>query len=198
MNPAPAAAGPYLAPLLAAAAFLASPLAAAADLVLDPTHTSVYFAVRHNDVSLVRGRFDKIRGSVQYDADARMGKLLVSVQAGSVDAGNSAVDNVLRSDQFLEADRYAEAHFVSDRFVFEGDKLTAIEGKLTLHGVERPLRITVKRFICRDVAFGLARHNICGGDFQAVLKRSDFGMTRFLPEVGDEVELTISGEASRG
>jgi polyisoprenoid-binding protein YceI len=188
----------YLRRIAVAALLLAAvPAAFAADYTLDPTHTSVGFAVRHNDISLVRGRFDRLRGSVQYDPDAKNGSLLISVQTGSVDTGNSAVENVLRSDQFLEVDRYAEAFFTSERFVFEDGKLTAIEGKLSLHGTERPLRITVKRFVCREVAFGLVRHYTCGGDFAAVLKRSEFGMTRFLPEVADEVELTISGEALR-
>jgi len=124
--------------------------------------------------------------------------MVISVQTTSVDTGNISVDNVLRSEQFLDADRYAEVHFASDRFVFEGDKLIAVEGRLTLHGVERPLRLEARRFVCKEVPLGLLRRFVCGGDFRAVLKRSDFGMKRFLPEVGDEVELEISGEAARG
>jgi len=163
---------------------------------LDTNHTSVHFAVSHNDISYVRGRFAKLRGSVQYDGEAKTGAMVISVQTSSVDTGNSAVDNVLRSEQFLDADRYAEVHFVSDRFIFEDGKLTAVEGTLTLHGVQRPLRLDARRFVCKEVSLGLLRRSVCGGDFRAVLKRSDFGMTRFLPEVGDEVELEISGEAS--
>jgi len=164
---------------------------------LDPNHAAVYFAVGHNDISYVRGRFGRLRGTIQYDAEARSGSMVVSVQTNTVDTGNSAVDNVLRSEQFLDADRYPEVHFVADRLVFDGDKLTAVEGKVTLHGVERPLRLTVKRFVCKDVPLGIAHRYVCGGDFQAELKRSDFGMTRFLPEVADEVDLSISGEAVR-
>jgi polyisoprenoid-binding protein YceI len=169
--------------------------AAAVQYALDPNHAAVYFAVGHNDISYVRGRFGRLRGAIQYDAEARSGSMVVSVQTGTVDTGNSSVDNVLRSEQFLDADRYPEVHFVADRLVFDGDKLTAIEGKLTLHGVERPLRLTVKRFVCKDVPLGIAHRYVCGGDFQTELKRSDFGMTRFLPEVADEVDLSISGEA---
>jgi len=171
--------------------------ASAEDYSLDTSHTSVHFAVSHNDISYVRGRFGKLRGSVQYDAQARTGSMLISVQANSIDTGNTSVDNVLRSEQFLDADRYPEVHFSGDRFVFEESKLIAIEGKLTLHGVEHPLRLEVRRFVCKEVPLGLLRRFVCGGDFRAVLKRSDFGMTRFLPEVGDEVELEISGEAAR-
>jgi polyisoprenoid-binding protein YceI len=178
-------------------ALVASSTSLAAEFALDASHTIVYFAASHHDIALVRGRFAKLRGSVQYDADAKTGAMLVSVQTGSIDTGNSAMDNVLRSDQFLDAERYPEAHFTSERFVFDYGKLVAIEGKLSLHGVERPLRLTVQRFVCREVALGIVRHYVCGGDFHAVLKRSDFGMTRFLPEVGDEVDLAVSGEAIR-
>ena len=178
-------------------AFLVPLSSEAAEFALDVSHTSVHFAVSHNGISLVRGRFEKLRGSVQYDHDAKSGAMLVSVQTGSIDTGNSAMDNVLRSDQFLEADLYPEVHFVSERFVFDDARLAAIEGELTLHGVERPLRLTVQRFVCKEVPLGIVRQYVCGGDFHSVLKRSDFGMTRFLPEVGDEVDLSISGEAIR-
>jgi polyisoprenoid-binding protein YceI len=164
---------------------------------LDTTHTSVHFSVSHNDISYVRGRFAKLRGSVQYDAQAGTGAMVISVQTNSIDTGNSAIDNVLRSDQFLDADRYPEVHFTSDRFVFEDGKLVAIEGKLMLHDVARPVRLEARRFVCKEVPLGLLRRYVCGGDFRLVLKRSEFGMTRFLPEVGDEVELEISGEAVR-
>jgi len=169
----------------------------AAEFALDASHTSVHFAASHNGISLVRGRFTKLRGSVQYDPDAKTGAMLVSVQTGSIDTGNSAMDNVLRSDQFLDAERYAEVHFTSERFVFDGGRLTAIEGRLALHGAERPVRLTVQRFVCKEVPFGIMRQYICGGDLHVVLKRSDFGMTRLLPEVGDEVDLSISGKAVR-
>ena len=90
----------------------------------------------------------------------------------------------------------AEIRFASERFVLEGDRLVAVDGRLWLHGAERPLRLTVERFVCKDVAAGLLRQHVCGGVLHASLKRSDFGMTRFLPDVGDEVRLDIGVEAS--
>jgi polyisoprenoid-binding protein YceI len=186
--------GRIAAGLLAAALAGASP---AAEFALDPDHTSVHFAVGHNELSYVRGRFARIGGTVQFDPSAGTGAMTIGVPANTVDTGNSALDNVLRSDQFLDADRYPEVYFASERFVFDGDRLTAIEGKLTLHGVERPLRLTPRRFACREVPFGIVRRHVCGGEFHALFSRSDFGMTRFLPAVADEVELTVDGEAAR-
>ena len=169
----------------------------AANFNVDPNHTAVHFAASHEDLSYMRGSFRRIKGTAQLDPVARTGAMTISVAAATIDTGNTAVDNVLKSEQFLNVDSYPEMHFVSDRFVFEDEKLTAIEGRITLHGVQRPLRLVARRFQCRDVREGIVSRYVCGGEFQATLRRSDFGMTRFLPEVGDEVELTIDGEATK-
>src|ERR1700693_5883940 len=129
--------------------------AAAAEFAVDPNHTTVHFAVSHEELSFVHGRFGRIRGSTQFDSGAKTGAMTISVPVTTIDTGNSAVDNVLRSDQFLDGERYPEVHFVSERFVFEGEKLTAVEGKITLHGVQRPLRLVARRFQCKDVAAGI-------------------------------------------
>jgi len=140
--------------------------ASAAEFALDLGHTSIYFAVSHYDVSLMRGRFTKISGNVAFDAQAKNGAIAISVEADSVDTGNKVLDNVLRSAQFLDTARYPEMHFVSDRFVFDGDTLVAVDGTLTLRAVQRPLRLLPQRFLCKDVTAGLARRHVCGGEFQ--------------------------------
>ncbi len=168
-----------------------------ADWTVDTDHVAVNFAVSHFDVSYVRGRFDRIAATVQFDPAARTGQVVVTVDADSIDTGNRLLDGILRSPQFLDSAPFPEIRFVSERFVFDGDKLSAVEGTLWLHGIARPLRLTVDRFVCRDVAAGIVRRHVCGGALQTTLRRSDFGMTRFLPDVGDEVRLDISVEATR-
>jgi polyisoprenoid-binding protein YceI len=169
----------------------------AADWAVDTDHVSVIFAVGHFDISYVRGRFTKIAATVQFDPDARTGQVVVTVDADSIDTGNGALDGILRSSQFLDATPFPEIRFTGARFVFEGDRLAAVDGTLWLHGVQRPLRLAADRFVCKDVAAGIVRRHVCGGAFRATLKRSDFGMTRFLPDVGDEVLLQIGVEAAR-
>ncbi len=78
----------------------------------------------------------------------------------------------------------------------EGGKLVAVEGQVSLLGVSRLLRLEADRFSCgRVVLFGVGR-DVCGGDFHASCPRSAFGMTRFLPDVGDTVTPHISVEAT--
>jgi polyisoprenoid-binding protein YceI len=169
----------------------------AAEFALDASHTSVHFAVSHYDVSLVRGRIAKITGTLQFDPVAKTGAVDVRIDPDSIDTGNRTLDSILRSEQFLDTAQTGDARFSGNGFVFDGDRLTAIEGTLILHGVVRPVRLAVQRFTCKDVRFGLLARHVCGGEFQATIRRSEFRMTRSLPEVGDEVELAISIEATR-
>jgi len=168
----------------------------AAEYALYQGHASVQFAVSHLDLSYVRGRFDKLTVTIDFDPAAKTGQVVVVVDPDSVDTGNRQIDNVLRTDQFLDTAAFSEIRFASERFVFEGDKLVAVEGRVWLHGVERPLRLDADRFVCKDVALGLVHRQVCGGEFHGSLKRTDFGMTRFIPDVGDEVRLDIGVEAS--
>jgi polyisoprenoid-binding protein YceI len=88
------------------------------------------------------------------------------------------------------------ARLRANRFLMEGGRLAAVEGELTLHGVTQPLRLQAERFRCGEVSMFGIRRQVCGGDFRAEVPRSAFGMTRFLPDVGDTVTLQVSVEAS--
>lgn len=171
-------------------------LAAPTQYTVDPTHTSVYFGVSHFDRTSVRGRFGKIDGRVIYDPATGAGSIDFTVDTDSVDSGNRSLDGVLRSAQFLDAQTFPVARLQASQFVTEGGKLVAVEGTFTLHGVAQPIRLEADRFSCgQTVLFGI-RRDVCGGDFHATFARSTFGMTRFLPDVGDSVTLQISVEAT--
>ncbi|WP_343657099.1 YceI family protein [Cupriavidus sp.] len=186
-----------LAALATLAALTGTPaLAAPTHYAVDPTHTSVYFGVSHFDRTSVRGRFGKIDGRVIYDPATGAGSIDFTVDTDSVESGNRSLDGVLRSAQFLDAQTFPVARLQANQFVTEGGKLVAVEGTLTLHGVTQPIRLEANRFSCgQTVLFGI-RRDVCGGDFCATLSRSAFGMTRFLPDVGDTVTLQISVEAA--
>jgi polyisoprenoid-binding protein YceI len=169
----------------------------AADFALDAGHTAVHFAVSHYDISLVRGRIPKVTGTVQFDPATRSGAVDVRVDADSLDTGNKTLDQILRGDQYLDTARYGDVRFAGSGFVFDGERLVAIDGTLVLHGVARPVRLAVQRFTCREVKLGLAGRQVCGGEFTTTIRRSDFGMTQMLPDVGDAVELSIGVEATR-
>ncbi|WP_019448019.1 YceI family protein [Cupriavidus sp. BIS7] len=181
------------------AALLATPaLAASTAYTVDPTHTAVYFGASHFDRITVRGRFNKIDGRILYDPANGTGSIDFTVDTDSVDTGNRSLDGVLHSAQFLDSQAFPTARLQANRFIVEGGKLVAVEGSLSLHGVTKPIKLEADRFSCGEVVlFGIKR-NVCGGDFRTTLPRSAFGITRFLPDVGDTVTLQISVEASPG
>ena len=182
--------------LLLAGALIAPASVLAAPFAPDLAHTSVYFGVLHFDRSTVRGRFDKIDGAINFDEATQQGGMDFTVAADSVNTRLTVLDGVLKSEQFLDATQFPTIRLRSDRFVVENGKLVAVEGTLTLHGVARPVRLEVRRFNCGEMKLPGATHHVCGGDFHLAIQRSVFGMTRFLPEVGDRVDLDISVEAT--
>ncbi len=176
--------------------FFIAPLAQSARYELDNLHTAVHFAVSHFEVSTMRGRFTSIKGQLEFDQDKGTGSLDLQIDPDTVDTGLRGLDGVLKSAQFFDTKEFPQARFVSSRFEFDGPRLLAVHGQLTLHGVNQPVVLQAQRFVCKEVKIIVLRRNVCGGDFQTKIKRSNFGMRQHLPDVGDEVTLDISVEAT--
>ena len=163
---------------------------------MDPQHTRVHWEVRHFGTSTHRGRFDRIEGSITFDRSARRGDVSISIDTASVSSGVGPLDGMLRGNNFLAASANPTAYFVASQMRFDGDKLAEVRGEFTLRGTSRPLVLRSTNFDCRlDEA---SQREVCGGDFEGELLRSDFGITFGLPLVGDKVRLLIAVEASRG
>lgn len=185
-------------PLLrgAAAALLLlalAPAGAAAEYRIDPAHTYVNFAIDHLGFSTQRGRFSLASGSIDLDPESRAGHIDITIDAASLDTGLAQRDDILRGEGWFNVQAFPYILFRSERLVFDGERLTAVDGRLALLGEIRPLRLTVERFKC---GFNLAnRQRGCGADAQGVIRRSDFGLSNGLPFIGDEVRLHIQIEA---
>ncbi len=168
----------------------------AASYLLDSSHTSAYFAASHFERSMVRGRFNRISGQIDFDEANRSGTVDVRIDPDSIDTGLRVLNDVLKSAQFFDAEQFPEIRFQSTGFEFEGERLRAVNGKLSMHGMTLPVQLLANRFKCGEVKVMALRRHVCGGDFHASIKRSAFGMSRFLPDVGDTVQIDISVEAS--
>jgi polyisoprenoid-binding protein YceI len=167
----------------------------AATYQLDPGHTFTQFEIDNLWFFTQRGRFDRARGTLEYDVERHTGSLEVVINAGSIDTGNDERDAVLKGSGWFDVSRYPTLTFRSRRFLFEQDRLAAIEGELTMLGVVQPMRLEIARITC-----GLnpvSRKWGCGADASGTLQRSRFGMRSSLPFVGDEVRLHIQAEAYR-
>jgi len=162
---------------------------------LDPQHSFVHFEVMHFGTSTLRGRFGPLAGFALLDRAAGTGQVSLRVPTQAVSTGLPVLDGRLRQPDLLASEAHPEAYFVAERFVFDAAALREVRGEFTLRGVSRPLTLRAQRFSC-----GLhpqLQRDWCGGDFEAELPRSDYGITFGLPLVADRVRLLVQVEAIR-
>ena len=161
---------------LAIAATLLSATAHAqtSSYVLEPTHTFVTFEIGHFGTSTNRGRFDKKEGSVQMDRAAKTGKMEVTIDTTSINTGTPAFDKHLQSADLFDAAKHPTIKFVSDKFVYNGDKVAEIMGNLTLMGKTHPVTLKASQFNCYQSP--MIKREVCGGDFETTIDRTAFGM----------------------
>jgi polyisoprenoid-binding protein YceI len=165
-----------LLPIVAAAALFAGATSAqAASYALDPAHTYVTFEIAHFGTSTNRGRFDKKEGSVELDRAAKSGKVEITVDTTSINTGFAAFNKHLQSADLFDAEKFPTMKFVADKFSFSGDKVTEVTGSLTLLGKTSPLTLKATNFNCYDNP--MLKREVCGGDFEGTLDRTQYGMT---------------------
>ena len=160
---------------LAAAATLFAGAAQAqlANYAIDPTHTFASFEISHFGAAVNRGRFDKKEGSVQFDKAGRVGKVELTFHINSINTGTAQFDKHLQSAEIFDAAKFPTAQFVGDKFTYEGDKLTAVSGNLTIKGKTQPVTFKANQFACYDSP--MLKREVCGGDFETTIDRTAFG-----------------------
>ncbi len=176
-----------IAAALAASTFSAGQYASAAEYKIDPTHTFINFRVKHLGVSWLNGRFNDITGSFNYEAGKEKdSKIDMLVKTASVDSNHAERDKHLRSDDFLDVEKYPTATFKSRSF--DGKTLN---GDLTLHGVTNPISIAVEKIGEGKDPWGGYRVGFIGTHN---LKRADYGISYNLGPAAEIVEMTFNIE----
>lgn len=175
------------------ASLLAMPACAADNYTIDPNHTWPVFEVNHLGFSTQRGRFNKTSGKITLDTAAKKGSVDLVIETASIDMGFDKWDEHLKSEEFFNVGQFPTMHFTSNKLVFDGDKVVAAEGSFTLLGITKPLTLTLSRFRCAP--HPMNKKPTCGADITATLKRSEFGMTKYVPAVSDEVKISVPVEA---
>ena len=161
--------------LAAAALFSTAVQAAPATYAIDPTHTFASFEIDHFGASTNRARFDKKSGKVEFDKEAKTGKVEVDLDMASVNSGTPAFNKHLQSAEIFDAEKFPVAKFVSDKFVFDGDKLKEVTGQLTIKGKTAPVTVKANKFTCYESPM-LQKREVCGGDFEATIDRTQWGL----------------------
>jgi polyisoprenoid-binding protein YceI len=180
--------------LLAAALLAAAGLAQANTYSVDPTHTFVTFEATHFGTSTLRGRFDKKEGAVTFDRAGKSGKAEITIDLASVSTGVAPLDTHLKSKDFFNVADTPTAKFVADKFNFNGDKVSEVAGSLTLLGKTLPVTLKATNFNCYTNP--IFKREVCGGDFETTIVRSQWGMAYGLNfGVPDSIRLLVQVEA---
>ena len=140
----------------------------------DPDHTYPSFEADHiGGLSVWRGKFDKSRGTVTLDRAAKTGTVAVTTDIASVHTGSTKLDQDLQLARFFDASKYPEATY-KGTIRFKGDKPVSVVGDLTMHGVTKPLSLTIDSFKC--MPHPMLKREVCGVDAVGEFDRSDFGV----------------------
>ncbi len=155
-------------------------------------HQFVMFKISHLGYSWLYGRFNDFNGTFTVDANnPENSKVEATIQTASVDSNHAERDKHLRSDDFLDVDKYPTATFKSTSIEQTGDDTAKITGDFTLHGVTKPVTLDAKMIGYGDDPWGGYR---MGLEASTSLKLSDFGITKDLGPASETVEIIISVE----
>jgi polyisoprenoid-binding protein YceI len=154
-------------------------------------HTQVEFSLSHFGFTNYSGLFSGATGTLRLDP-AKLGtsKLDISIPVESITTTVSKLTDELKGDKWFDTAKFPQATFVSTQVLPTADGAN-VTGNLTLHGITKPVVLHV-RFIGAGVN-PLDKAYTVGFEATGTIKRSDFGVTTYLPAVGDEVQLTIAG-----
>ena len=177
----------------AAITFSTTASAESATYAVDPTHTFVTWEVKHFGTSTSHGRFDKKSGTITLDKVAKTGKAELTIDMTSMSTDVAQFDKHLSSDDFFSAAKFPEAKFIGSTFTFDGDKVASIAGTLTLRGKTNPVVLKASSYGCYQSPY--LKREVCGGDFETTIARSQYDVSYGLPGIPDNVRLLIQVEA---
>lgn len=167
--------------------------AAAEEFTFDNQHSFVLFHIKHMGFSIQSGKW-YLNGAVQLDKDKpENSQVKATIKIADLVTGLPELDKHLKSKLFFDAEKFPEATFVSDKVDVLSKTTATVHGTLTVHGVSKPITLNVT---LNKVGNNPINDRMTAG-FTATttLKRSDFGMNAYLPDLGDEVTIEIGAEA---
>jgi polyisoprenoid-binding protein YceI len=162
---------------------------------IEPNHTYPSFEADHmGGVSVWRGKFTKTSGSITLDRAAKTGALDITIDANSLDFGLEKMNKHAKSPDMFDVAKFPTVTYKANAIRFDGDKPAEVDGELTLHGVTKPVKLTIKQFKC--IQHPMLKKEYCGADAAATFNRSDFGIS-YGTQMGfnPEVKLAIQVEA---
>ena len=189
--------------LLVSAALIAMPAIGMAQVITNPaqvdagayklesTHARIEFRVDHLGFSEWYGDFANAKGTATFDPKKpAAAKVDISIPTASVSTTNATLDDELKSADWFDAAKFPAMTFKSTKVTPTGPGSADVTGEFTLHGVTKPVTLKVKFHGAGTNV--LTKAYTVGFDAVTEIKRSEFGVTKYVPLVGDVVHVSIS------
>jgi polyisoprenoid-binding protein YceI len=157
------------------------------DYTIDNVHSSATFKIGHLGIGWIHGRFNDVAGN--FSVTDKESNFNLTIKADSIDTGVAKRDAHLKSPDFFNVKQYSTITFKSTS-VKAGNGGLAVTGDLTMHGVTKSISFNLKGGKTAEFK-GQVR---IGYTTDLTLKRSNFGMDRFVGAIGDEVHISFSFE----
>lgn len=178
------------------AVVFAAPAFAADTYTLDPNHTNIAWQASHFGFSSPDGKWASASGEVVLDeAVPANSKVKVEIKLDGLVTGIPKFDEHLKSADFLDVATYPVATFMSDVVEPTGKDTAKVTGTLTLRGVSKPVTLDVK--LNKMGPHPMKNVPTVGFSASTVIKRSEFGITTYVPNISDEVTIRIEAEANK-
>ncbi|MEM1230236.1 MAG: YceI family protein [Pseudomonadota bacterium] len=160
---------------------------------VEPTHAYITFSYSHLGFSTPHLGFDRFAVDLDLDpADLARSSLSVIVDAASVDSRVAEFDDHLKGPDFFAVAEHPEIRFTSTAIEMTGATKANITGDLTIKGVTKPVVLEAR--IDKAAMHPMLKKPVVGVSAFGTLSRSAFGLGKYVPAVGDEVELYITAE----
>lgn len=165
----------------------------------DPVHTSVLFKIRHGSVSNFYGRFNDVKGTIEFDKNnVANSSMEFVIPASSVDTNSKTRDGHIQDAEFFNARQFKNISFESSSITEKSDGEYTLTGDLTLHGITKEIDASLT-----EVRTGTFRGNpVIGFEARFSIQRSDFEIMKYLADdlsdsgpLGNTVEIIVAVEA---
>ena len=166
---------------------------------IDPAHSAAQFKVRHMMIANVKGEFDKVSGTVNFDpANPSASTVEATIEVASISTRDEQRDAHLKSADFFDVEKFPTITFKSKKVTATGSDSFTVVGDLAIHGVTKEVELKVEELTeeAKDPWGNLRR----GAEAKTRIKRKDFGMTFNMAldtggfVVGEDVDITIDVE----
>lgn len=140
---------------------------------IDPSHSEVYFKIRHLEIATLTGRFNEITGTAEAEEDFENAVFSFTANVDSINTNDQKRDAHLKSPDFFDAEKFPTITFHSTKFKRIGDATFELIGKLTIKEVTKPTILEIKYGGTNIDPWGNTK---AGLKFKGKINRRDFGL----------------------